>query len=81
MARKKLSTVVAEGDRRKSLEAVRDRLAAELETAEGRDVASVAKELRETIRELDNLPLGEGVSGVDQLANRRASRRRRSAGA
>ena len=74
-----LSKVVSTGDRRQALEAIRNRLAAELEVAEGREVASVAKELRETIRELDSLPLPEGVSGVDQLAQKRASRRRKAA--
>lgn len=75
-----LNTVVASGDRRAALEAIRDRLAGELMVAEGREVASVAKELRETIRELDGLPLPEGVSGVDQLAKKRASRRRKASG-
>ncbi|MGK5737264.1 hypothetical protein [Micromonospora sp. URMC 103] len=75
-----LSAVVASGDRRAALEAIRDRLAGELTVAEGREVASVAKELRETIRELDSLPLPEGVSGVDQLAKKRAARRRKAAG-
>lgn len=75
-----LSQVVSAGDRRKALEAIRDRLAAELEVAGGREVASVAKELRETIRELDSMPLPEGDSGVDQLAKKRAARRRKAAG-
>lgn len=75
-----LNEVVAAGDRRSALEAIRDRLAAELMVAGGREVASVAKELRETIRELDSLPLPEGVSGVDQLAKKRATRRRKAAG-
>lgn len=75
-----LNEVIAGGDRRLALEAIRDRLADELMTASGREVASVAKELRETIRELDSLPLPEGVSGVDQLAKKRASRRRKASG-
>lgn len=80
MTARKLSAVVARGDRRASLEAIRDRLATELTVAEGREVASVAKELRETIRELDGLPLPGEVSGVDQLAKKRASRRRPASG-
>lgn len=70
-----LGEVVADGDRRKSLEAIRNYLAVELAQSSGRDVAAIARELREVIRELDSLPTSEEVSGVDQLARRRANRR------
>jgi len=68
-----LSAQVAEGDRRQSLVAIRDRLAAELTTAEGSAVATLAKELRAVLAEIDNLP-AVGVSKVDQLAARRKAR-------
>jgi hypothetical protein len=77
-----MAAVVAGGDRRRSLEVIRDRVAAELALAEGRDVAVLAKELREVIRELDSLP-GVGMetpldriagSVSDDLAKRRAAR-------
>lgn len=63
-----LPTVVAREDRRESLSAIRDRVAAELVGAEGRDVAALAKELREVIREIDSLPTAERVTPLDKLA-------------
>jgi hypothetical protein len=63
-----LTTVVARDDRRQSLEAIRDRVARELQESEGRDVAVLAKELREIIRELDSLPATERVTPLDELA-------------
>jgi hypothetical protein len=69
-----LPDVLATGDYRRSLEAIRDRLAGELSDAVGRDVAPVAKELRTVIAEIERLPGGERVSKVDELAARRARR-------
>ena len=83
-----LIAVVAGGHRRKSLEVIRDRVASELASAEGRDVAVLAKELREVIRELDALP-GAGmetpldrIAGriADDLAERRTARESGAAG-
>lgn len=68
-----LLEAIESGDRRESLQAIRDRLAAELAGAEGRDAAAIAKELRATLAELDALP-GEEEDTVDQLAARRANR-------
>ena len=70
-----LGEVVAAGDRRQSLEVIRNHLASELAESSGRDVAAIARELREVMKELDGLPVPEEVSGVDQLARRRATRR------
>lgn len=75
-----LITTVVEGDRRAALEAIRDKLAAELQDVTGRDAAAIAKELRATIAELDALPGGREVSKVDDLAARRAARRADAAG-
>ncbi|GIH98102.1 hypothetical protein [Planobispora takensis] len=69
-----LLSAVRSGDRRASLEAIRDRLAAELVEADGKNAASIAKELRATLAELDALPGGE-ESKLDDLAARRAARR------
>lgn len=82
MARKSstLETIIKAGERRASLEAIRDKLAAELKDAYGRDAAALAKELREVIRELDSLPTGGEESTVDQLAARRARRLANAAG-
>lgn len=71
---------VGTGDRRRSLIAIRDKLAAELELAEGRNVATIAAELTKTIRELDLLPTGKERSAVDELAKRRTTRRKKAAG-
>lgn len=65
-------------DQRTALEAIRDRLAAELEEAGGRDVASIARELRLTLAEIENLPSKREESKVDDLTARREQRRRAS---
>ncbi|MFJ6617594.1 hypothetical protein ACIQOW_08465 [Kitasatospora sp. NPDC091335] len=70
-----VSSAVSGGDRRAALEAVRDKLAAELESLEGPAVAVVSKELRATLAELESLPGGWEVSPVDDLSARRAARR------
>lgn len=75
-----LQETVQGGDRRASLEAIRDRLATELEVAIGRDVAALSKQLSDTIRELDSLPPAKGVTRVDQLAAARKNRRKAAAG-
>jgi hypothetical protein len=71
-----MSAVVARGDRRKSLEAIRDHLAAELEDSPATvAIAPMAKELRAVIEELDSLPLSKEESKVDDLTAKRESRR------
>lgn len=70
-----LPEIVATGDRRKSLEAVRDHLARNLVDAEGREVATIAKELRNVMAELYSLPGEREGSKSDELAERRARRR------
>lgn len=85
-------------DQRKALEAIRDRLAAFLDGDIGhrhscacecgvppdlRTIPSTAKELREVLRELADLPETVGESEVDQLAAARKARQEaaRAAGA
>ena len=75
---KPLSAVVAEGDRRASLTALRDHLATQLESSD-RDQAALARQLVAVLRELEELPNPAEESKVDDLANRR--RRRISAAA
>lgn len=71
-----LAMVVAAGGLRASLEALRDRLADDLDSAsDPQDVARLAKGLRETLHELDRLPQSAAVSASDDLARRRADRR------
>jgi len=72
-----LAAVVASGDRRASLEAIRDKLVAELAETSGFHAGPLAKELRDVIREIHTLPI-PGVRRVDELAARRAGRRQAS---
>jgi hypothetical protein len=83
-----LSGVVAQGARRPSLESIRGKLAEQLELAEGRDAAILAKELRAVIAELDALPTGRlesrldhiAAAVTDDLAARRAARQPEASG-
>ncbi len=70
-----LPAVVATGDRRKSLEAVRDLLADRLIEAGTREAATIAKELRNVMAELYSLPGEREGSKSDELAARRDRRR------
>jgi len=83
-----LLVVVRSGDRRASLEAVRDKLAELLVDASDRTAAGLAQRLVAVIAELDALPGGREVSKLDRiaagvtddLALRRATRRTGAAG-
>lgn len=74
MAAKSLRNVAADGNRRTALEVMRDSLADRFDAAEGRDAAVISKELREVMRELEQIPTGKEVSTSDDLAKRRADR-------
>lgn len=65
---------VASGDRRRALEALRDKLVASIEETEGFHVAPLAKQLSDVLVQLDGLKEPE-VSAVDDLARRRDARR------
>jgi hypothetical protein len=60
--------VISAQDQRASLCAIRDRVAAELVEAAGRDVAALSKELRDVIREIEGMPSAERVTPLDELA-------------
>ena len=87
-----IASVVPVGDRRKALEAIRDRLAQETDDTlwakhkrecncqcgmgDGRLLVALAKELRETIRELDSLPVAaKEESSVDRVRAAAAAKR------
>lgn len=76
---KTMVDVVAEGDRRTALVALRDHLASRLLVAE-RDVAPLARQLTEVLRQIDELPAPETESKLDDLAGRRAARRSKATG-
>ena len=71
-----LLEVVAGGDHRASLEALRDTLAVALTGAESANVASLAKQLQAVLRELAELPPPvTETNPVDDLNAKRAARR------
>lgn len=80
MARKQvppsLSAAAASGDRRATLQALRDVLAATILDAEPPARAALAKQLRDTMTALDVLDAGREVSASDDLAKRRQARLR-----
>lgn len=67
--------VVAGGDRRRSLEVLRDVLALSIAAADPENVAALAKQLRDTLTEIAALPVAKEASAVDDLARQRAARR------
>lgn len=80
-----VSDVVAGGDLRRSLEAVRDRLATELDTASPKDAAAIARQLTAVLEKLDKLPGAGEVTPLDRIAgavtDELAARRDRRPGA
>lgn len=75
MAEKKLSLpeAAATGDTRAALEAMRDKLASEMEFAEAAIVAQISGQLVKVLAALDALPAIE-KSRVDELRKRREDR-------
>lgn len=63
------------GDRRKILEAVRAKLAVELDAADAPFVAPIAARLQSVMVELEELGAGKPAGVVDELVKRRAGRR------
>lgn len=69
-----LPEVVSTGDRRASLEALRDHLAASLVAVDVRYKAPLAKQLADVMREIDGLRDAKVVSPLDELRTKRAGR-------
>lgn len=66
------------GDKRAALIALRDRLAQEIEaTTSGRDLAALSRQFTEVVKLLDEMPNEKEVSPADEIAQRRAERRKR----
>lgn len=56
------------GDRRRTLEALRDKIAASIQDCEsGRDVAALSKRLMEVMGELDSLPQQSTDDELEEL--------------
>jgi hypothetical protein len=72
-----LTEAAASNNRRKTLIALRDKLAATIETCEsGRDIAALSKRLMEVMGELDTLPDPDSqTKNAAQLARERVRNR------
>lgn len=70
-----VEAAAASGDQRQALEALRDRLARDLDVAPPQVSAQLAAQLRATLSELAALPAQETKSVVDVIAARREARR------
>jgi len=77
-ARKQLlADAVATGDRLAALRVLRDRLASDLDvTHDAREVAALALRLTDVLAQIDQIPTSEQASAADEIAKRRAARRR-----
>lgn len=69
----KIAAAAAKGDQRKTLEAMRDKLARDMDEAPPAVVAQIAGRLAAILADLANLPVKE-MSKSDDLAKRRADR-------
>ena len=68
-----VSEAVSTSDRRKSLIALRDKIADTIDTTDsGRDIAALSKRLMEVMNEIDSLPSGK--TNDSPMAKRRAKR-------
>ena len=79
MSGEALDVVAASGDRAAALAALRDLLARELVASDGRGTAALAREFRDTLRDLAGVAMPEG-DAVDELAQARAERRSAASG-
>ncbi|WP_304452898.1 hypothetical protein [Nocardiopsis sp. YSL2] len=73
--REPLPEVLAGGDRRASLEALRTEIGRRLPGAADREAVGLTTQLRLILAELEALDTGEEADVVDDLAKRRAARR------
>lgn len=76
----KLTDAAASGKRRETLEALRNKLAAALESCDsGRDIAALSKRLMEVMAELDALPDAERAAQTSVARQRRRVGARKAA--
>jgi hypothetical protein len=69
-----IAEAAATGDRRKTLEAMRDKLARDMDEAPAAVVAQIAGRLSAILTELDEMPDTEKRSTLDELVARRQNR-------
>jgi len=65
----------ANGSRRQALEALRDRLARDIDAASPNVVAQISAQFRATLKEIAELPDDKKVTTADELRDRRENRR------
>ena len=76
-----LAAVAASGDTAGTLRALRDRLAAEIDSSgSARDVAALSRQLTDVLERIAGLPGERKGTPLDELAKRRSPARSRSAG-
>jgi len=75
-----IEDAAATNDRRATLVAMRDKLAADMDEAPPAVVAQIAGRLAAVLEEIDGLPNGQKVSPLDELNRRRQDRIATSAG-
>lgn len=72
----RLSEAASSGNRRATLEALRDKLAASVESCDsGRDTAALSKRLMEVMAEIDAIPDASSCSPVMRNRGRAAKRK------
>jgi transposase len=69
-----IADIAASGDRIKTLEAVRDKLATDLDVAPATVTAQLASQLSKVLAELAELGASTKVSALDELASKRTNR-------
>lgn len=74
-----LSDEIRSGDRRRGLVAMRDHLAALMESADANVVAQIAARLQSVLDAIDALPAESGVSKTDEVRRKREARRAKTA--
>ncbi|GAB1642545.1 hypothetical protein [Krasilnikovia sp. MM14-A1259] len=65
--------------RREILESLRDQLIAACPASELKELPALSRELRQVLAELDAIPDGKAKAPADEIAKRRADRRRKAA--
>jgi hypothetical protein len=74
-----IAGVAQGGDRLATLTALRDRLAQDIdETHDPREVAALVLRLTDVLQQIDAMPTSQQMSAADEIAERRATRRRAS---
>lgn len=71
-----VASVAAEGDIRRTLEALRDSLARQLDACEPAVAAQISGQLRQVLKDLQALPAPKGGSKRDEVKQKREARRR-----